>query len=84
MHQQFVNPTRERLKGLLHGTMGLAAALYIVLALCGYLYAYEDTKVCARIFGAWMRSVEINMFAPGAYSLQMRPLCFLQPDRMFV
>eukprot|EP00903_Cladosiphon_okamuranus_P022165 g20383.t2 len=44
VHSQFVNPTRERLKGLLHGTMGLTAALYIVLALCGYLYAFEDTK----------------------------------------
>lgn len=47
MHQQFVNPTRERLKGLLHGTMGLTAGLYITLGLCGYLYAYEGTK--ARI-----------------------------------
>lgn len=48
MHSQFVNPTRERLKGLLHGTMGLTAGLYIVLALCGYLYAYGDTKVSRR------------------------------------
>lgn len=45
VHSQFVNPTRERLKGLLHGTMGLTSGLYIVLALCGYLYAYEETKV---------------------------------------
>ncbi|CAN0254019.1 unnamed protein product, partial [Scytosiphon promiscuus] len=44
VHQQFVNPTRERLKGLLHGTMGLTAALYITLGLCGYLYAYEGTQ----------------------------------------
>eukprot|EP00752_Nemacystus_decipiens_P011549 g10255.t1 len=44
VHSQFVNPTRERLKGLLHGTMGLTAGLYIVLALCGYLYAFQDTK----------------------------------------
>ncbi|CAM9164895.1 unnamed protein product [Ectocarpus sp. 8 AP-2014] len=44
VHSHFVNPTRERLKGLLHGTMGLTSGLYIVLALCGYLYAYEETK----------------------------------------
>ncbi|CBJ28443.1 conserved unknown protein [Ectocarpus siliculosus] len=44
VHSHFVNPTRERLKGLLHGTMGLTSGLYIVLALCGYLYAYEGTK----------------------------------------
>ena len=49
VHSQFVNPTRERLKGLLHGTMGLTAGLYVVLALCGYLYAFEDTKVSANL-----------------------------------
>lgn len=45
VHSKFVNPTRERLKGLLHGTMSLTAALYMILALCGYLYAYDNTKV---------------------------------------
>lgn len=51
VHSHFVNPTRERLKGLLHGTMGLTSGLYIVLALCGYLYAYEDTKVSDGVRG---------------------------------
>ncbi|CAN0347772.1 unnamed protein product [Pylaiella littoralis] len=44
VHQQFVNPTRERLKGLLHGTMGLAAGLYVVIGVCGYFYAFNDTR----------------------------------------
>ncbi|CAM9573705.1 unnamed protein product [Discosporangium mesarthrocarpum] len=44
VHSHLVNPTRERLRGLLHGTIGLASCLYVVLALCGYLYAYENTK----------------------------------------
>lgn len=48
VHSQFVNPTRERLKGLLHGTMSLAAVLYLVIALCGYLYAYDGTQVNNR------------------------------------
>ncbi|CAM9250564.1 unnamed protein product, partial [Choristocarpus tenellus] len=45
VQSQLVNPTRERLKGLLHGTVGMASFLYLVMGMSGYMYAYGQTKV---------------------------------------
>ncbi|CAM9315807.1 unnamed protein product [Ascophyllum nodosum] len=44
VHSQFVKPTRERLKGIIHGTVGLSSILYITFGLGGYVYAYQDTQ----------------------------------------
>ncbi|CAM9476568.1 unnamed protein product [Chrysoparadoxa australica] len=44
VHASFVNPTRERVKSILHGSMSMAASLYIMLGLMGSLYAYDNTR----------------------------------------
>ncbi|CAM9263340.1 unnamed protein product, partial [Phaeothamnion confervicola] len=41
---KLVNPTRDRLKGVIHGATGLGSILYTFLGLFGYFYAYDNTK----------------------------------------
>eukprot|EP00551_Chaetoceros_affinis_P009150 CAMPEP_0203681346 /NCGR_PEP_ID=MMETSP0090-20130426/42457_1 /ASSEMBLY_ACC=CAM_ASM_001088 /TAXON_ID=426623 /ORGANISM="Chaetoceros affinis, Strain CCMP159" /LENGTH=749 /DNA_ID=CAMNT_0050549797 /DNA_START=8 /DNA_END=2254 /DNA_ORIENTATION=- len=43
VHSALINPTRERMKFVLDGTIVLCFVLFYTVGLCGYLYAYEDT-----------------------------------------
>jgi len=44
VHSALVNPSRERVKLVIHGTVFLCFVLFYVLAIGGYLYAYGETE----------------------------------------
>eukprot|EP00164_Ancoracysta_twista_P002504 GFYU01003333.1.p1 GENE.GFYU01003333.1~~GFYU01003333.1.p1 ORF type:complete len:436 (+),score=121.38 GFYU01003333.1:364-1671(+) len=44
IHCELKKPTRRRIKRVIHTTMGMCTALYIIIGMFGYLYAYEATK----------------------------------------
>jgi len=44
VHSSLVNPTRERVKFVLDSTIWICLILFYIVGLCGYLYAYEETK----------------------------------------
>ncbi len=44
VHSELINPTRERIRGVIGTSMGIATIIYVLLGLFGYLYAYELTS----------------------------------------
>jgi len=44
VHSSLVDPTRVRVKFVLDSTIGICLVLFFIVGLCGYLYAYEETK----------------------------------------
>jgi len=44
VHGSLVNPTRQRVKLVLDGTIGLCLVLFYVIGLAGYLFAYDETS----------------------------------------
>lgn len=44
VHSALINPTRRRVKFVLDGTIILCLVLFYIVGLCGYLYAYDETK----------------------------------------
>ena len=41
VHEELAQPTRKRLKGVIHGTMGFCWLFYTTVALLGYFYAFD-------------------------------------------
>ncbi|KAG5175402.1 transmembrane amino acid transporter protein-domain-containing protein [Tribonema minus] len=44
VHASLVNPTRERLKGIIHSSLGAGGSIYLALGFLGYFYAYGNTQ----------------------------------------
>jgi amino acid permease len=44
VHSALINPTRERVKQVLDGTISICFILFLVIGIAGYLYAYDETK----------------------------------------
>jgi amino acid permease len=44
IHGDLIIPSRHRIKGVIHSTIGLCTALYFVIGLLGYMVDYEDTE----------------------------------------
>lgn len=44
VHSALVNPTRERVKQVLDGTISICFVLFLVIGIAGYLYSYDETR----------------------------------------
>lgn len=44
VHSGLVNPTRQRVKLVLDGTIGLCFGMFYVIGMAGYLFAYDETS----------------------------------------
>jgi len=44
VHSSLINPTRERVKFVMDGTVVICFVLFYTVGVCGYLYSYEETS----------------------------------------
>jgi amino acid permease len=49
MHEELADPTRKRIRTIVHGTMSIATVFYLVVGIFGYLYAFNDSEGCDPI-----------------------------------
>jgi amino acid permease len=69
MHEELVDPTRKRIKQVVHSTIGITSVFYLVVGMLGYLFAYDsiitscDSVSCYGVDGDVLLNFKVRSYS---------------------